>query len=135
MTKTHCSGGSRKTKRNRRDMRGGVGNSPSAWSSVLGQVGTENDQYNNTFVRGGQFGNALQNMAGTQPSVVQGGFPSAANLSLIQRAGKRKTRSKKGGYWGNVVSQALVPFSLWFAQNRFGKTQRNKGERTRKYRR
>jgi|APCry1669189534_1035231.scaffolds.fasta_scaffold155496_1 hypothetical protein len=35
--------------------------------------------------------------------------------------GKRKSRSKKGGYWAQVINQALVPFGLWGMQNRYGK--------------
>ena len=39
--------------------------------------------------------------------------------SLPQKAGKKRT--KKGGYWSQVLSTALVPFGLLAAQNRFSK--------------
>lgn len=136
-------------KRSHKKMRGGKG--ASEWE--LANVGTLDQQWNNIFVKGGPFGAAVQNLAGTQPSVVAGAFPSAAQLNLIQSAGSRrrrrggntpststptseasssfpqnggKRRTKRGGYWGKVLSQALVPFSLWFAQNRFGRTRKNR---------
>jgi hypothetical protein len=40
-----------------------------------------------------------------------------------------KRRTKKGGFWGQVISQALVPFGLWGLQNRFS---RRKGLRSHK---
>jgi hypothetical protein len=131
-------------------MRGGKG--ASEWQLL--NLGTENQQYDNVFVKGGPFGAAVQNLAGSQPSVVAGAFPSAANLKLIQSAGSRrrrrggnttssltsssssntssslmnggKRRTKRGGYWGSVISKALVPFSLLFAQNRFGTRKHRK---------
>jgi hypothetical protein len=143
-------------------MRRGGGYTSAATFQVQ-NLGSENDQYNNTFIRGGPFGASIQNLAGTQPSVVAGVFPSAANLSLIQSAGsrsrrrrrrggnstsstsssgsssgnpslsdlmnggkRRSRRAKRGGYWGNVISQALVPFSLLFAQNRYGTRKHRK---------
>ena len=148
------SGGSRRRGRKHRKMRGGDGYTSAATFQVQ-NLGSENDQYNNTFIRGGPFGASIQNLAGTQPSVVAGVFPSAANLSLIQSAGSRRRRRrggnstsnssgnpadpdlknggrrrsrrvKRGGYWGNVISQALVPFSLLFAQNRYGTRKHRK---------
>jgi len=147
-------GGSRSRRRGRkqRKMRGGYS---SAATFQVQNVGSENQQYNNTFIRGDPFGASIQNLAGTQPSVVAGAFPSAANLSLIQSAGSRRRkrrggnsstssssnpsdsdlqnggkrrsrRAKRGGYWGNVISQALVPFSLLFAQNRYGTRKHRK---------
>lgn len=130
------SGGKRRTRR----MRGGKG--ASEWQ--MQNVGTTNQQWDNVFIKGGPFGAAVQNLAGTQPSVVAGAFPGTSNLTLIQRGGSRRRRrrggapssssnslnggrrSKKGGYWGKVLSQALVPFSLLFAQNRFGTRKHRK---------
>ena len=140
-------------------MRGGM-SSPSAHGFVQGVVGNGNQQWDDTFIRGGPFGASIQNLAGTQPSVVAGAFPSAAQLKLIQTAGSRRRRrrggadtpsdssssssseegksssgtssggkrTKRGGYWGKVLSQALVPFSLWFAQNRYG-TRKHRGKK------
>jgi len=145
-SRTKCAG--RRTKRRgQKKMRGGM-SSPSAHGFVQGVVGNVNQQWDNTFIRGSPFGASIQNLAGTQPSVVAGAFPSAAHLKLIQSAGSRrrmggkhsnsdsessshsggKKRSKRGGYWGKVLSQALVPFSLWFAQNKYG-TRKNRGKK------
>jgi len=118
----------------RRMYRGGASScNGSAASYELSTVGTADQQWNNTFIRGGPFSGSIQNLAGTQPSVVAGAIPSAANLKLIQSAGGHmkkmggKSRSRKGGNWGMVVSKAAVPFGLWAAQNMYGKryTRRN----------
>ena len=58
--------------------------------------------------------------------------PSLASSGVI-KGGKR--RAKKGGYWSQVISTALVPFGLWAAQNRFSKRKGLKhGGKTRKHR-
>lgn len=137
-TPSSMGGARRKRSQSRRNrMRGGMG--ASEWQ--MANVGTGNQQWDNVFVKGGPFGAAVQNLAGTQPSVVAGGFPSASNLSLIQSAGSKRSkkqrggmncskrggsRTKRGGYWGKVLTQALVPFTLLFAQNRFGTRKHRK---------
>lgn len=129
-------GGARRKRSRRNRMRGGMG--ASEWQ--MANVGTGNQQWDNVFVKGGEFGAAVQNLAGTQPSVVAGGFPSESNLKLIQSAGSKKSkkrggmncskrggsRTKRGGYWEKVLTQALVPFTLLFAQNRFGTRKHRK---------
>jgi hypothetical protein len=156
MTTSRTKGGGKRTKRRgHKKMRGGM-SSPSAHGFVPSVVGNGNQQWDNTFIRGGPFGGSIQNLAGTQPSVVAGAFPSAAQLKLIQSAGSRRRiggvktssdssssssfsseegksssggkRTKRGGYWGKVLSQALVPFSLWFAQNKYG-TRKHRGKK------
>jgi hypothetical protein len=42
----------------------------------------------------------------------------------MMKGGRKRTR--RGGYWGQVISNALVPFGLWAAQNRYS---RRKGSR------
>ena len=131
-------GGKRRIKKSKSARRSKRGGYSSAATYEMATVGNTNQQWDNVFVRGSDFGAAVQNLSGTQPSVVNGAIPSAANLALIQSAGSKKgskgtrkargtrkgKRSKKGGYWGSVLSQAAVPFSLWFAQNRL--TRRKK---------
>ena len=56
--------------------------------------------------------------------------PSAQNLALVQKAGKR--RGKRGGFLGPIINQAIVPFSLVAMQNRYG---RKTGGKTRRHRR
>jgi hypothetical protein len=151
MTTSKNAVGGRRTKRrghkrSHKKMRGGA----SAHQFVESVVGNGDQQWNDTFIRGGPFGASIQNLAGTEPSLVAGAFPSATQLKLIQSAGSRrrrggatpstssnstsssssmyggKRRTKRGGYWGSVISKALVPFSLLFAQNRFGRTRKNR---------
>ena len=115
--------GGRKRRRNR-SMKGGSG--AAEW--VQANFGTGEQQWQNTF--GGNSlthqGNLLPTVVGA-PAVVTGTLPqgfaaNSANVSAAQSGGRR--RKKKGGFWGNVVSQALVPFGLLFAQNRFSKRHR-----------
>ena len=35
-------------------------------------------------------------------------------------------KTKKGGYWSQVISQAVVPFTLWGMQNRYRRNKTNK---------
>jgi len=142
-------GRSRGARRQRgRQQRGGM-NSPStsysdAASFVKAQVGTGDEQWNNVFVKGGMNGNQLQSLDGTQPSSVlstnlsklppmSGGRRRARGRS--QRRGRQQqggrsmrrqrgqTRSMKGGVFG-VIEQALVPFGLFAAQNRYARRTR-----------
>ena len=102
----------------RRKHRGGN----SAWKFVSDAVGSGTTQWNNVFVKGGPFGGQLQNVSGSQPSsnamdaVLSG---KAGSMLSGQKGGKRRT--KKGGYWATVINQALVPFGLWAAQNKFSR--------------
>ena len=115
-----------KRKRRNKKQRGGFS---SAWKQVYDAVGSGNTQYNNTFVKGGPFHGALQNVTGTQPSsmAMKFGFKGGSKK-------RRSGRSKKGGYWGQVLSQALVPFGLWGLQNRYsrGKKHLSINNKTRK---
>lgn len=110
------------SKRNKKQ-RGGFS---SAWKQVWDTVGSGNTQYNNTFVKGGPFHGALQNVTGTQPSSM------AMKFGFKGGSKKRSGRSKKGGYWGQVLSQALVPFGLWGLQNRYSRGKKHLGNKTRK---
>jgi hypothetical protein len=94
--------------------------------------GGTNDQFGRVFNQGGDF-------AGRQSNVLIGaqgqwgsspGMPSAQNLALVQKAGK--SRRKRGGFLGDIISQAVVPFSLLAMQNRYGS---KKGGKTRRHRR
>ncbi len=107
----------------RKHKRGGSGAaSPSSYSDaqsyMRATVGTGNQQYNNVFDIGtkGQ-SNIIKGLQG-------------------QSAGSRKhrrTRSKKGGFWGQVINQAIVPFSILGLQQTFRRSKRG-GKHTRKHR-
>jgi len=121
MTPSHEGG---RRRRRRRSMRGGDG----AADWVHANFGNGQQQWDNTFGPNSitQQGNLLPTVPGA-PAVVPGTFPqgvigNSANVSAAQSGGRR--RKRKGGFWGNVVSQALVPFGLLFAQNRFSRRHR-----------
>ena len=96
-------------------MRGGNAPNPSSYTSAasygMAVNGTLDRQFNGTF-------------EGTGPAVYKG--------VQGQSAGGRK-RSKKGGFWGQIINQALVPFSILGMQQTY---RRNKhgGKRTKRSR-
>ena len=103
----------------------------SAWSYVYGQVGNGMTQVQNSLML--QPG---QNMASQQSNMIEPigkvnfqnsqGDPTAQNLALIQSAGRRRARSRKGGNLGATISRAAVPFTLMGMQNTFGKRMSRK---------
>jgi len=121
----HKRGGSRKM------MQGG-GNYSSA-STYGGYVnGSGNSQFSRTFDSSGQYANRLGNQyVGAQGQWSnQSSVPTQQNMSLIQSAGSRRRR---GGLFGEVVNQAVVPFGLLALQQSYRK--KHGGKLTRKYRR
>ena len=95
--------------------------------------GSGNSQFARTFDSSGPYANRLgneyvgaQGQWSKQPSV-----PSEQNLSLIQSAGSRRRR---GGLFGEVINQAVVPFGLLALQNTY-RRKKHGGKRSRKYRR
>jgi hypothetical protein len=104
----------------RRSHRGGTNApSPSSYSSAatygLAINGSGNSQFNRVFDQNGPDGSSQSNtIIGLQG----------------QRAGKR--RGKRGGVWGEVINQAIVPFSLFAAQNTYRPKSRQGGRRTRR---
>jgi len=115
---------SKKSRRGSRKYRGGNGNAPnpSSYSSgasyVKAVVGGEDTQYKNVF---GQ-----SNNSGTGNAIVglQG-----------QKAGSRRKhskRSKRGGFWGSVIDQAIVPFAILGMQQSY-RRKRHGGNKTRKH--
>jgi len=101
-----------------------------AASYVAANYGDGNTQWNNVF--GGQststMGNEIVNL--NHPQMVQASVPQGGGR---RRRGTR--RGRRGGFFGNVVSQAIVPFGLLALQNKYSRRVRNKRGGTRKYRR
>lgn len=91
----------------------GGGNYTSA--STYGEYvnGTSDAQFNRVFNGTGQ-SNIITGVQG-QNATASGAAP---NLNLIQSAGrkrhhiKKNTRRKRGGIWGQVINQAIVPFGI-----------------------
>jgi hypothetical protein len=122
----------------RRRQRGGSGQPqgpppPAPYSDgasyVYSNYGDGNTQWNNVF--GPQststMGNEIVNL--NHPQMVQASVPQGGGR---RRRGTRK--GKRGGFFGNVVSQAIVPFGLLALQNKYSRHMRNKRHGTRKHR-
>ena len=136
-------------RRRKRKMCGGKGN---ALSPASAGPATASSTYNNMAQYGGS-GSAweyVQNMFGNGTTqfdnslvVKPGQTYEQQNSNVIQQArqngGRRsrkgKGRSKKGGMWGQIISQAIVPFGLVGLQNKFGNRMRSKKYRGSKSRR
>ncbi len=116
---------SRRHRSHRRRYRGGGG----ADTYELGVVGNGQTQFNNTFRI-----NPNDTIVGKQSNVIRdvnnpslGVQPLGVNFnSPLLKGGRRRRhhRSRRGGYWGEVINQAVVPFALLAAQNRFSKKRR-----------
>jgi hypothetical protein len=78
-------------------------------------VGTGNQQYNNVF-------ESSKNSTNSNSIVgLQG-----------QRAGKRgRTKKRRGGYWSQVINQAIVPFTLLGLQQTY--RRKKGGKKTRRH--
>ena len=117
-----------------RKMRGGSYTSGSTYGGYVN--GTGNEQFNRTFDIAGQYGSrAGSEYVGAQgQNAQQFGTPSAQNLSLIQSAGRRRRRSRRGGFLelGGVINQAVVPFTLLGLQQTYRKKSHG-GRRSRKH--
>ena len=123
-------------KRGSRKMRGGSYTSGSTYGSYVN--GTGDQQFARTFDTTGPYAARV----GAEYVGAQGqnsqifGTPSDQNLSLIQSAGRRRRRSRRGGFLelGGVINQAIVPFSILGMQQTYRKKSHG-GRRTRRHRR
>jgi len=124
---------SRRHRSRSRRMRGGSYTSGSSYGTYVN--GSPDSQFARTFdatgpyaARAGSEYVGAQGQWSQQPNV-----PSAQNLSLIQSAGRRR-RSRRGGFFGEVINQAIVPFGLLGLQQTYRK-KRTGGRKTRRHRR
>ena len=115
----------------RSSQRGGSYTSASTYGSYVN--GTGDQQFARTFDQSGPYGARIgaeyvgaQGQGASSPNM-----PSAQNLSLIQSAGSRR---KRGGLFGEVLSQAIVPAAILGMQQTYRK-RRTGGRRTRRHRR
>jgi hypothetical protein len=115
-------------------MRGGSYTSASTYGSYVN--GTGPLQFNRTFDIAGPYGSRVgAEYVGAQgQNSQQFGTPSAQNLALVQSAGQRRRRSKRGGFLelGGVINQAVVPFTLLGLQQTYRKKSHG-GRRSRKH--
>ncbi len=110
----------RRGSRRRHYMRGGAG----AAETTLAKVGGVDNQFQQTFGPNpaSPYGNGLV-VNGQAPAMP--GMPSAQQMNLIQSAGRRR-RGKRGGFLGDVVGRAVVPFALWGLQNKYATRRRRR---------
>lgn len=117
-----------KGKSSRRHRRGGAGAaSPSSYSDAASYmkatVGSANQQYNNVFDIGTKGNsNAIKGLQGQV---------AGRRRKRTHRGGSRR---KRGGFWGQVINQAIVPFSILGMQQSY-RRKRHGGSKTRKSRR
>jgi hypothetical protein len=123
---------SRRHRSRSRRMRGGSYTSGTTYNSYVN--GSGESQFARTFDTTGPYASRVgAEYVGAQgQNAQQPGVPTAQNLSLIQSAGKRR-RSRRGGFFGEVINQAIVPFGLLGLQQTYRK--KRTGGKTRKTRR
>lgn len=123
---------SRRSRRSRsRRMRGGYSSASSYGMYVNGTGGS---QWARTMDQSGPYGQIQGNtIIGAQGQNVTPAsqMPTSADLSRIQTAGRRRRR---GGFLGEVVNQAIVPFALLGVQQTY-RRKRSGGRHTRRHHR
>ena len=125
---------SRKNRTRSRKMRGGNYTSASSYGTYVN--GTPASQYNRVFEQTGPYGQTPGNIiigAQGQNATPVTRMPTSAELSLIQKAGKRRNRRhRRGGFLGEVINQAIVPLSILGMQQTYKRKKGGK-RRTRKH--
>jgi hypothetical protein len=114
-------------------MRGGSYTSASSYGEFVN--GSTNAQFDRTLGVQGPFGQVQGNVIiGAQGQNIQptSMMPSQTNLDRIQSAGRRRRR---GGFLGEVVNQAIVPFALVGMQNTYRRKRGGRSRRTRRHHR
>ena len=119
---------SRSRSRSRR-MLGGAYSDAASYGMFVN--GTGDQQWNRTMDQSGPYGQiqgnviiGAQGQNVTPPSQV----PTAEQLALVQKAGRRR---RKGGFLGEVVNQAIVPFGLLGMQQTY--RRKRGGRKTRRH--
>jgi hypothetical protein len=100
---------------------------PGAYNWLTSNFGSSAEQqFMNTFGNGGNghSGNLIPTLTGA-PGVTPYNVPQGSVATYVpnpaQSGGKRR---KKGGYWAQVLQQALVPFGLLGLQQAYGRRTR-----------
>jgi len=120
----------------RHRMRGGTGGSLYSSASSYGSYvnGSENSQYDRVFSQAGEYGAVPGNVSiGAQgQNASMPGTPNANSLALIQSAGTKRrrkrghhTKKRRGGFLGQVINQAIVPFTLLGMQQKYRRNKSN----------
>lgn len=138
-------GGKRGKRRSGRSGRRGMRGGTSGWQSVLNSVGVGDTQWNNVFGPSSPAGNGnLITHANGSPQMSVASNAAAAGKGPFSMTGGRRRkhkhskrcshkRNRRGGSWGGMLSQALVPFGLLATQRATAKRSRHTS--TKKHRR
>lgn len=128
-------------KSKRRRMRGGSYTSASTYGNYVN--GSAGAQFGRTFDQSGPYGQVSGNVligAQGQNVISSTHMPNNSQLSLIQNGGRRKRGngksrcSKKGGFLGQVITQAVVPLSLVTLNQAYGNGSRKRRTKRRRHR-
>lgn len=111
-----------------RGMSGGSYSSASTYGEYV--YGSPSAQYNRVFDQAGAYGQVPGNqIIGAQgQNASPAGMPTANQLALVQKAGRRRRR--RGGFVGEVLNQAVVPFALLGMQQTYRKKKGGRHRRT-----
>jgi hypothetical protein len=125
----------RSHKRSHGVKRGGSGNYTSASTYGSYVNGSGDSQYSRVFDQSVDAGRQSNLLVGVQGQWAQQPHsPTAQNLSLVQSAGKRRNKSRRGGLFGEVVTQAVVPLALLGMQQTYRRKRTGGRKGTRKHR-
>jgi hypothetical protein len=116
-------------------MRGGSGNYSSATTYGEYVNGSGGSQWARTMDQSGPYGKIPGNdIIGAQGQNVipPTRMPTSGELSLVQSAGRRRRR---GGFLGEVINQAIVPFGILGMQQTYRRKRGGKSRKTRRHRR
>jgi len=129
-------GGKRGKRRSgRRGMRGGT----SGWQSVFNSVGGGDTQWSNVFGPSSaqQNGNLITHADGSPQMSAASNAAAAGKGPFSMTGGRRRKhkhskrcshkRNRRGGSWGGMLGQALVPFGLLATQRATAKRSRHTG--------
>jgi len=83
-----------------------------------------------------QYNNVFKQVPGVSNNSVAGMSNALRTLSGKMVGGSRRkrcggTRKKRGGFWGQLINQAIVPFGLLGFQQTYGRKKR--GGKTKKH--
>ena len=128
---------SRRHRRSRaRSLAGGAYSSATSYGEYVN--GSGGSQWARTMDQGGAYGQVPGNVIiGAQGQNVQPAnmSPSQAQLNLVSGSQMGGRRRKKGGFLGEVINQAIVPFALVGMQNTYRRKRGGRSRRTRRHRR
>ena len=115
-------------RRHGRKHRGGSSANPSSYSSAstygMAVNGSGDSQFNRVFSQSGMDSRSQSNtIVGVQGQ--NAGIPATS----AQKAGGK--RNKKGGFWGQIINQAIVPFGILGLQQTY-RRKRSGGGKTRR---